>query len=127
MPNPQLPGVPTRGRATRHDIVAALVELLEREQRELTAPRIEVLEALAQEKEALCQALQPPARGAHTTAPAANYDDATRVLLSRAHRLNASNASLLAMHRVSCEGRLRSLRGGDQATTLYRANGYLQF
>jgi flagellar biosynthesis/type III secretory pathway chaperone len=122
MPNPQLPTVAQANRGARRDIVAALIELLEREQLELTAPRADALEALAQKKQPLLQALQPPARGVRD-------DAATRTLLARAQRLNLSNASLLAMHRTSCEARLRLLRGArnDGATTLYGANGYLHF
>jgi flagellar biosynthesis/type III secretory pathway chaperone len=126
MPNPHLPATPQAGRAARHDLITALVELLEREQSELIAPRADALEALAQKKQALCQALQPAVTGGRARSSATTDDAQTRTLFARAQRLNASNAAILAMHRASCEGRLRVLRG-DNAATLYRANGYLKF
>jgi hypothetical protein len=94
MPEPQPADTPQAGRSARHDLVVALVELLQREQQELTAPRADVLEALVQEKQTLCKRLQPPRRGSPASTPA---DDApTRALIARAQRLNAANASLLA-------------------------------
>ena len=125
MAKAQAPAPAQGNRGDRQHLAAALVAVLEREQQALIAPHADgpdALEALAQQKQVLCRALQPPAYGARAT-----EDAPTRALLARAKDLNGSNASLLAMHRSSCESRLRLLRGGDGAAATYRANGYLQF
>lgn len=125
MANPQagLPAAPPN----RHALAAALVTLLEREQAQLTAPEPDALQALAQEKLALCQALAPRAAGARAHAASHRDDPATRALLARAQHLNTANASLLAMQRMFCESRLQLLRGGERSATTYRANGFLRF
>lgn len=111
---------------SRRDTMLALIALLERERSALHAPDPDVLEALAQEKQALCQALQPPRAGLRAPASHIVLDDPeTQALLRQAHHLNSTNAALLAMHRASCEARLRLLRGSNGAATVYRANGYL--
>lgn len=127
MPNPSArgPAAAPDGNS-RRDTVLALLALLEREQQALHAPDADALAVIAREKELLCQALQPPRAHARAAASRAPSDDAeTRALLQRAYQLNTSNATLLAMHRASCESRLRLLRGGSGAATVYHANGYL--
>lgn len=129
MPNPSSPArapAAARDGNRRRDTVLALIALLEREQQALHTPDTDALEAIAQEKASLCQALQTPRAGARAGYSPSGLDDPeTRALLQRAYQLNTSNATLLAMHRSFCESRLQLLRGGNGAATVYRANGYL--
>lgn len=101
--------------------LGALVALLEHEQSLLVEPDADALQALAAQKQVLLNRVQATGCGAQATAA----DPALRILATRAQRLNAINAKLLAMHRTSCESRLQVLRGGPSAGALYRANGYL--
>lgn len=122
MPKPRLVSPP----APQPDIDAraaltAIIELLEREQQLLARPQADALEAIAVQKRTLLNQLEVPARGAQ----ALRDDPALRALVMHAQQLNAANARLLALHRNSCESRLQLLRGGESASTLYRANGYL--
>ncbi len=119
----------TSARGTLPDALTKSIGLLEREQQELTAPHPESLAAIATEKQvlinevyALSQAPLHPMRVA-SLEPEAPADIPN--LVRRAQRPNTANAALLAMHRISCESRLRLIRGGDHVGTLYRANGYL--
>ena len=110
----------------KHQALTTFIALLEHEQQALGNPQVEALEAIAAAKQVLVTELHILCGGSHYVTDSANAPEPeVPALARRAQRLNAINATLLAMHRSACESRLRVLRGGDQGTTLYRANGYL--
>lgn len=113
----------------RHQALTTFIALLEHEQQALGNPQVEALEAIAAAKQVLVNELHVLCGGSHFSSSAAGSTNTAEqevpALARRAQRLNAINATMLAMHRTACESRLRVLRGGDHGTTLYRANGYL--
>ncbi len=111
----------------KHQALTTFIALLEHERQALGNPQVEVLEAIAAAKQVLVNDLHVLCGGTHyATDSASAIEPEVPALARRAQRLNAINATMLAMHRTACESRLRLLRGGDhRANTLYRANGYL--
>ena len=110
----------------KQQALTTFIALLEHEQQVLGNPQVETLEAIAAAKQELVSELHILCGSPHYVTASATADEPQiPALARRAQRLNAINATLLAMHRTACESRLRMLRGGERDNTLYRSNGYL--
>lgn len=116
-----------------HAALRQFLGLLEKEQGELAAPRVEVLERIALEKQAIIDELhrlatQRPVLDAKALPPELQK---TLSLISaaarQAQRLNAVNDRLLALHSKACMARVQVLTAGSGRNDTYgprRSNPY---
>jgi flagellar biosynthesis/type III secretory pathway chaperone len=121
-----------QGLEREHAELAALIELLEREQHELCAPAPDGLDALQERMRqhlmTLSELHEANQRLGREPAPAicAQWQSKIRLATEKARRLNTSNARLLLVPLQATSGRLEALRSDAGLTATYTQDGLLR-